>query len=82
MGTEASNVEHPSVNRFEVVDHTESGSGRVLVRFGVQVTVSTQDDGRTMKVLLTDREDDVDAAKAEWREKIGNDLKRLNAQLP
>lgn len=39
------------VTRFEVIDH----SGRVLVRYDVAVDLLYQDDGRTLKVVLTDR---------------------------
>ena len=35
--------------RFEVID----GSGRRLVEYGVNIEISMQDDGRTMKVFLT-----------------------------
>lgn len=45
------------VTRFEVIDHTTEGAGRLLVRYGVKVEASFQDDGRTMKVFLTDPPD-------------------------
>jgi hypothetical protein len=46
------------VTRFEVIDHTTDGSqGRVLVQYGVDVQVSLQDGGRTLKVFLSDKED-------------------------
>lgn len=44
------------VTRFEVIDFTSEGVGRVLVRYGVNVEVDIQDDGRTMKVFLRDGE--------------------------
>ena len=37
------------VTRFEVIDHT----GRILVVYGVSVTLMYQDDCRTLKVFLT-----------------------------
>jgi len=40
--------------RLEVIDHTESGRGRVLTMYDVQVRIDLQDDGQTMKVFLTD----------------------------
>lgn len=43
------------ITRFEVIDHTSEKLGRILVRYGVSVEVSIQDDGRTMKVFLTDK---------------------------
>lgn len=82
MEVQTTEVEYPTVTRFEVIDQTEGGAGRMLVRFGVNVMVSTQDDGLTMKVFLTDREEEADAAGAVWHESLGNDLERLNAQLP
>lgn len=43
------------VTRFEVIDHTKDGGGRVLVRHRVHVELSIQDNGRTLKVFLNDR---------------------------
>lgn len=46
------------VTRFEVIDHTtERGPDRLLVRYGVKVEAAFQDQGRTMKVFLTDPPD-------------------------
>lgn len=39
------------VTRFEVIDE----SGRALVRYGVSVSLSVQDDGRTLKAFLRAR---------------------------
>lgn len=44
-----------SVTRFEVIDHTKDGEGRVLVKYDVKVELKYQDDGRTLKVFLGDR---------------------------
>lgn len=41
------------VTRFEVI--TEEG--RVYVRYGINVDLSLQDDGRTLKVFLNERLD-------------------------
>lgn len=43
------------VTRFEVIDHTKKKRGRIVVEYGVKVEVSIQDDGKTMKVFLTDQ---------------------------
>jgi hypothetical protein len=46
------------VIRFEVIDHTAAAErpGRILViRGDMAVTLSWQDDGRTLKVFLTER---------------------------
>jgi hypothetical protein len=44
-----------NVDRFEVIDHTSNGQGRALVKRGVNVELSFQDDGKTLKVFLTDK---------------------------
>lgn len=44
------------VTRFEVIDHTTNGIGRIIVKYGVQVELSYQDNGRTLKVFLTEPE--------------------------
>lgn len=48
-------VETEKITRFEVIDHTSELQGRILVKYGVKVEISIQDDGRTMKVFLTDK---------------------------
>lgn len=46
----------PEVTRFEVIDHRKDAPtpGRVVVAYDARIQVSTQDDGRTMKVFLSD----------------------------
>lgn len=41
--------------KFEVIDNTKKHRGRILVQYKVQVEVSIQDDGKTMKIFLTDK---------------------------
>jgi hypothetical protein len=48
-------MELDKVTRFEVIDHTFKMGGRVLVEYDVNVEVSIQDEGRTMKVFLTEK---------------------------
>lgn len=43
--------ENDKVARFEVIDET----GRAMVKYGVSVKLSYQDDGRTLKVFLKDK---------------------------
>ena len=50
-------METEEITRFEVIDHTSELQGRILVKYGVKVEISIQDDGRTMKVFLTDKTD-------------------------
>lgn len=47
-------METKKITRFEVIDHTSELQGRILVKYGVKVEISIQDDGKTMKVFLTD----------------------------
>jgi hypothetical protein len=47
-------METNKVTRFEVIDHTSKKRGRIIVEYGVNVEISIQDDGQTMKVFLTD----------------------------
>jgi hypothetical protein len=46
------------VTRFEVIDHTwaGTGTGRVFAHYGCIVELSYQDDGKTLKVFLKDKE--------------------------
>jgi hypothetical protein len=44
------------VTRFEVIDD----SGRVLVRYGIKIELSFQDDDRTLKVFLTSKNKSTD----------------------
>lgn len=46
---------YDNVTRFEVIDHSSKMRGRYVVEYGVKVEVSIQDEGRTMKVFLTDQ---------------------------
>ena len=46
------------VNRFEVIDHTNKKGGRIVVMYDVDVDVSIQDEGETMKIFLTDKNHD------------------------
>jgi hypothetical protein len=46
---------YEKISRFEVIDHTRKRRGRIVVEYGVQVEMSIQDDGRTMKIFLTDK---------------------------
>lgn len=48
----AADVDTSQVTRVEVI----AGTGRLLVRYDVRAELSLQDDGRTLKVFLTDRE--------------------------
>ena len=45
------------VTRFEVIDHTLGGTGRVLSYYGADVNLLYQDDGRTLKVILTNKDE-------------------------
>lgn len=42
------------VTRFEVIDHSTSGEGRVFVLNNKSYILSLQDDKRTLKVFIND----------------------------
>ncbi len=42
------------VTRFEVIDHREKGEGRIFVAWPCKIELSYQDDGRTLKVFVTE----------------------------
>lgn len=44
------------VTRLTVIDHTESGLGTIVERWSIKVELALQDDGRTLKVWMRDRE--------------------------
>lgn len=43
------------VMRVVLVDHTSEYLGRIYDKWGVRVEIQRQDDGRTLKVFVTDR---------------------------
>tara|TARA_R110000764_G_scaffold46891_1_gene105070 strand:+ start:92 stop:298 length:207 start_codon:yes stop_codon:yes gene_type:complete len=47
-----------NVTRFEVIDHTWAGTGRIvnMTHYDVSVELSYQDDGKTLKVFLKDKD--------------------------
>jgi hypothetical protein len=47
--------DNKKVTRFEVIDQNKTGKGRHLVKNGVIVQLSYQDDNATLKVFLKDR---------------------------
>lgn len=47
-------IEEVDVNRFEVVDHTSTGTGRDFVKYAVSVKLAYQDNGKTLKIFLED----------------------------
>lgn len=52
-------METKKVTRVEVIDHTKDGEGRAFVKWqdNLEVTLSYQDDGRTLKIFLKEKED-------------------------
>ena len=43
------------VTRFEVIDHSKKMRGRYVVEYGVNVEISIQDNGKTMKIFLNNQ---------------------------
>lgn len=52
-GLEETALDIHDVTRFEVIDHTKDGRGRILVMRNIKIELSLQDDGKTLKVFLT-----------------------------
>lgn len=42
------------VTRFEVIDHRTGGEGRIFTSYAAKVELSYQDNGKTLKVFLSD----------------------------
>lgn len=50
-----------TITRVEVIDHTDNGSGREYIKreeLPFIVTLSIQDDGRTLKIFLKENSND------------------------
>lgn len=66
----------PTVTRIEVIDET----GRVYVKYGVEVELSYQDAGRTLKVFVTSRGAEAEAeVQKEIDEGLTREIRRLRA---
>ena len=50
------------VSRFEIIDHTENGEGRVFVKYGqnMKVQTSIQDEDKTLKIFISDEPKDLE----------------------
>lgn len=53
-------MELHKITRFEVIDHTKmaiknDAFGRILTKYGISLELSVQDEGRTLKVFLSDK---------------------------
>lgn len=46
------------VTRFEVIDHTATGTGRDFVKYAVGVSLAFQDNNTTLKIFLKDKGND------------------------
>jgi len=52
-------VKSDKITRVEVIDHTDKGEGREFVRYydgPVEVNLSLQDDDRTLKIFISNKE--------------------------
>ena len=50
-------VDTSQVTRFELIDHTARNSLRAVVRYDCSVELSYQDNGKTLKVFLKDKDE-------------------------
>jgi hypothetical protein len=46
-----------TITRFELIDHTARNNLRSVVRYGASVELSYQDNGKTLKVFLKDKDE-------------------------
>lgn len=55
------------VSRFEVIDHTKNGQGRVYVKYAnnIKVETSMQDANRTLKVFISDTKAPIPVSRAD-----------------
>lgn len=44
-----------NITRFEVIDHSIDGEGRVFVKYDCRVELQFQDDNRTLKVFIAEK---------------------------
>jgi len=45
------------ISRVEVIDHSKDGEGRAYIKRGnFEVEIQVQDDGKTLKIFLSDGE--------------------------
>lgn len=77
----------PLVTRFEVIDHrtsTDPGDRGIRVHIlAADVTLALQDDGRTLKVFLKDRDDGQteQSVAAEWHARLSEDLEEITRRV-
>lgn len=48
-------VQYKDVTRVTLVDYTKENRGRVYEKWDIKIRTAIQDDGRTLKVFVTDR---------------------------
>ena len=46
------------VTRFEVIDYTLEDNNRIYSKHWIKVEPSIQDDGRTLKIFITEKKED------------------------
>ena len=55
----SSDRRYHSVNRVEVINHSKNGQGREYTKYGdFQVEVQVQDNGKTLKIFLSDSKEE------------------------
>lgn len=48
-------IQVSKLSRIEVIDHSVNGEGRVYSKWDVSVSLSVQDDGKTLKVFVKNK---------------------------
>lgn len=50
-------MEREGINRLVVIDHRKDGRGVVVEAWRVKVTETVQDEGRTLKIFITEKDE-------------------------
>ena len=51
-------IDTDKLTRVSLIDHTDSGLGLVWEKYNIAVEIFVQDDGRTLKVFVQDRDEE------------------------
>lgn len=68
-------IDTKKITRFEVIDHRNDTKekGRIIVAYNAEVELQVQDEGRTLKVFIKNKQKE--ELKREWIKKQEEDLK-------
>ena len=69
------------VSRFELIDHTKDGGGRVFVKYknNMKILTSVQDEDRTLKVFIDETKEPIPTSKQKVKQMYAFMLLRESA---